>query len=478
MNTTKRIMAMLLAISCTMPLLACGKDDEDSSSSFVANSIDEEERNAISDIANQEGIDDMLTYTTLENKTVKWMANWDINPDETGKAESVELTLFQEKYDGVVEYYAVDWSTRYDSLATAIVGGEGIDFFPAGDMDAFPKGAIKGMFVPVDDYVDFSTELWEDVEDANDALLWNGNHYIICTEVTGDNCAVIYNKQTVADAGFTDPAELLEKGEWTWDVFYEMMENFADPENGTYGIDGYWTEKGLSLTTGVPYIGLEDGVLVNNLKDSSIERVNTLMYDMYTNNLILNRADFNWEIQTQFIGEGKTLFYPCGLWTLYREKPQWVGDFGEDVFFVPMPRDPEADEYYIPAGLDGYVMCKNGSNPEGVIAFAECKRLALMDETAQEIGSNKLKNEYGWTDEMIEMKATMQEIAQENPVFDFFACVTADLTTVLDSEQTGIRASLSGGILWSETMNNCYDFVDTVINETNENPLQASDSFN
>ena len=34
------------------------------------------------------------------------------------------------------------------------------DFFPADDMDAFPKGAIKAMFEPIDDVVDFSSDIW------------------------------------------------------------------------------------------------------------------------------------------------------------------------------------------------------------------------------------------------------------------------------------------------------------------------------
>ena len=100
-----------------------------------------------------------------ENKTIKWMATWDINPDASGKNKPTELVVFEEKYGGNIEYHQVTWENRYEKLAESISSGEGIDFFWAGDMDAFPKGAVRGMFTSVDDYIDFSKPLWKDVKD-------------------------------------------------------------------------------------------------------------------------------------------------------------------------------------------------------------------------------------------------------------------------------------------------------------------------
>ena len=53
------------------------------------------------------------------------------------------------------------------------------------------------MFVPYDNYIDLDSELWADVKDANDAMMWNGGHYMAIVEVTGDNCAIIYNRKTM-----------------------------------------------------------------------------------------------------------------------------------------------------------------------------------------------------------------------------------------------------------------------------------------
>ena len=45
----------------------------------------------------------------------------------------------------------------------------------------------------------------------------------------------------------------------------------------------------------------------------------------------------------------------------------------EEIRFVPMPKDPDADKYYLPANMDAYTLCKDAQNPEGAGAFMKCK---------------------------------------------------------------------------------------------------------
>ena len=62
--------------------------------------------------------------------------------------------------------------------------------------------------------------------------------------------------------GLDDPAELFEKGKWDWDAFEDMLSEFVDTSDERYGIDSWYFESCLSASTGVPYIGLENGKLV------------------------------------------------------------------------------------------------------------------------------------------------------------------------------------------------------------------------
>lgn len=67
----------------------------------------------------------------LENKTIKWMSDWDINSDDTGKTTPIELAVFQERYGGQIEWYQTTYGSRYDNLANAINSDEGVDFSTA-----------------------------------------------------------------------------------------------------------------------------------------------------------------------------------------------------------------------------------------------------------------------------------------------------------------------------------------------------------
>lgn len=402
----------------------------------------------------------------LENKKIKWMANWGFNTD--GHAEYV---VFQERYGGEIEAVIVDWEDRYNKLATAINGDEGIDFFPAGDADAFPKGAIKSMFVPVDDYIDFSSELWADVKDINDSLVWDGSHYIMCTDISGGNTVVVYNKKTIDEYSLDDPAQLYAEGKWDWNSFKKMLDDFCDPENNLYGIDGFWTEAALSMTTGVPYVGLENGKLVNNLRNPSLERVQNFMAELYKDGCVIDKSKYGWKEMPTFIGEGKELFYPCGLWSLYKPDSEWKKTFGDDAFFVPMPKDPEADQYYIPANVEGYLMVRGGKNPEGVAKFAECKRATLLNSELMKIGDQLLIDSYGWTPEMISMRDELNKLAYANPMFDYYPGVGDSIADTLDSGEVGIRASLQGGVSWAETVGACYGVIDSLIEDANNGEI-------
>lgn len=463
MKKFKRYMASLTAFAAVFSLFSC---QNNAKKSTVNKDLDPKIREELNDIVSNE---ELLTGE-LENKKIKWMATWDINPGPTGKNVPIELALFQERYGGEIEYYAVTWENRYDKLAAAIQSGEGIDFFSASDSDAFPKGA-KGMFAPIDDYIDFDSPLWSDVKDVNDSIMWNGNHYVAVVFVTGDNCAVIYNRDTIEEAGLEDPAVLYEQGNWTWDTFEDMLIKFVDKDNKKFGIDGWWFEFGLMSTTGVPPVTIENQKLVNNLGAPAMERVQNYLYELYNKDCIaICTESFGSKDMPNYIGEGKTLFYPCGLYQFYCEPEQWQKKFGENAFFVPMPKDPEADEYYVPTGMDAFVMVKGGQNPEGVAKYLDCKRYTLLNDKVRSIADEQMVEDYGWSQDMIDMKDSMQSLAEENPVYDFSKGVSEDCGEILD---INLRNCARGICPWNETYDSIFSAVDRIIKEVNEGSVSG-----
>ena len=450
----KSLKKLLSALSLIM-LVSCSSSD---SHSLI---IDDEVKQQIDSVL--ESDEGNLLTGKLENKTIKFLSSWDINPDSTGKSVPLELALFQQKYGGNVQTKIVSFDERFEQLAYSINGGEGIDFFPAADFDAFPKGAVKDMFVPVDDYIDFSSDLWKDVKDVNDSFMWNGSHYLMCTDVTLDS-VIIYNKSRIDELGFDDPAELYKKGEWNWDTFRDMLMDYCDEDNERYGLDGWFFESALSKTTGKPYISLENGKIVNNLRSADIEKVQNYIYNLYKLGLIMDKSKSDWTEHPEYIGLGKELFYPCGIWKLFTAENRWSSIFGEDTAFVPVPKSPYSDKYYVPVGIDGYLLVKDSQNPEGVVKFAECKRFSMLSQQITDIAEKQFKKDYGWSDEMIDMKKEIERLARENPVFDFYNAVSTDISLILDSQEYGIRAS-ANGVPWSETLDSISNTIDKLIDE-------------
>ena len=97
MKMAKRIFAAACALSLACSMAACGSSSSDSSSS-------KKEAKAMTDDQKEQvnALQDKLPDIELSNKTIKWMAHYDINPSD-GKSESPAISLFQTKYGGKIE---------------------------------------------------------------------------------------------------------------------------------------------------------------------------------------------------------------------------------------------------------------------------------------------------------------------------------------------------------------------------------------
>lgn len=472
MKNTKRIFAGLAALSIIGSLTACGGGSDTAETTAETTTqatveintepLSEEDAGKVNDVA------DTLTGE-LENKTIKWFSFYDpFHASTSGNTKALSLELFETKYGGEIEYIHTEWAQRFDTLATNIIGGTGIDFIAADDLDFFPRGVAYGQMQSFDAYMDWENPLWSEWKDLNNQFTIGDSHYLICLQSTVDH-VVFYNKSTIENFGFDDPAELLENGEWTWDTFRGMLMDYCDDESEQFGLDGWFNEQPIMLTSGVPSVELRDGKLVHNLNNPTLERVMNFMQELNTSGLIRDKNIHGWNEHPEYIGEGKEIFYIGGSYLIESAPEIWSANFGnpDDVMFVPLPKDPEADNHYIPAGIEAYALCKGAQNPDGVMRFMECILAANSDERTQEIARNKRINDYGWNEEKLEMHAKITEMARENPVYDLHAGCPVDLYNLLDSGETGIRAAFVSGLDWATVRESNVDAVETYIVEFN-----------
>lgn len=468
MKLAKRLMAASLALMMAVGMASCSKSgSSDTKSVAPGKDLNSSQKDKIGELASK------LPDVKLDNTTIKWMAHYDINPTD-GKVKSPAIELFKQKYNGKVEFVQTSWDSRYTDLATAVLGNTSPDFFPADDMDTFPKGAIKAMFQPIDDYVDLNSDLWAKTKAACDSFMFNGKHYIAVVG-TSPNYVCMYNKTTMKENGYEDPADLFAKGEWDWDVFTEMCLDFTDSEAEKYALDGYWYSKAISESCGVPMIGLEDGKVVSNMADPKIEKVQTMMYNLQKNGVVFPRSDNNWKTRGdgangEGLGSYLTLFIPIGLWAIEDtvEKTKTFGDMeAGEIMFVPMPKDPDSDTYYLSSRVSGYNICTGAPNPQGVSAFLNCAVIA--NQEVQDINTEILKNDYKWSDEMLEMREKVLELCNTNPVFDLQEGVSPELSSLMLNVSQATMISGGNETTWTACRAEYEKSVEWTLKDANSN---------
>lgn len=397
----------------------------------------------------------------LENTEIKWLAHYDINPSENGASKKVELELFERKYGGSIKWYPTTWDTRYSDLSTFILGGEGIDFYAA-DTGNLPKGVINGMFQPVDDYMDLSSDTWANVKEAMECYNFGGKHYMFVTNVRA-NYYVYYNTDTIEANGFDDPWELYKEGNWNWDTFKNMLADFVDEDNDKWGIDNWFSELALLYSAGVPAISVVDGQLNCNLSDPTFESAMNFQYDLKKSGLVFPRDQYDGNIQPEMMGDGRQLFWIGGYWEAEGDPSVWGTKIPADKLgFVPTP-SPAGSDPYQAATLEGYVLCKGASNPVGVARFAECTAVAVNDPEAVAIADRKTMDDSKWSPELLAKFKEINDLAKKYPVVDLYAGCSGDIST---SSDTLIKAAM-GGTDWATTRETYEDTLHTLLEEEN-----------
>ena len=154
---TKRLFALGLVLLMIFAFVGCGK----SGRQIVEVTLSTEDAEAILAAAGITLPD--AESTVAAGSTIKWFSWYDSfhNYDEAEIVNTGYFT-FKEKYGCELQWVETTWSARFDELATLILGGTAPDFYPSSN-ETFPTYAIKGMFMPVDDYVDYDDPLWADM---------------------------------------------------------------------------------------------------------------------------------------------------------------------------------------------------------------------------------------------------------------------------------------------------------------------------
>lgn len=380
----------------------------------------------------------------ISGQTVYWMGIYDLNPKGT-QDRSVALTLFEDVYGAKVEYIATTSDTRFDDLTNRINGGDQVDMFPY-EWNAVPNGVTKGMYDPLDDYINLDDPVWAGVKDMAEMFKYNGHYYVV-PYVTSDPLAVTYSRAMIAEEGLQDPYELYQKGEWNWNTFLDLMKQFVGGGDGSterVGIRG-WFGQAILQSTGDTVVKYDGSKFSNNIMSPAIERAELLQEEISK----LGLYDATW--YSYFPDDGSTLFYAMAPWALGESNAK---NPEEDLFIVPFPKDPEADDYYLNMNYGAIMLVKNSQMGDAVATYIKCCRLEQTEENYREAAREKALiqnvNAQGQvrsyvTAEQYDFMQTWYDTNNIKPVFDF----GYGMGSLMDNESYDYS---SRGV-----MNNCAD---------------------
>lgn len=472
-KTFKRIFSTILAALMITALVGCGKGKRQ----VIQLTLSTEDSEAILRAAG-------ITLPDPEtaagaNSTVQWFSWYD--PFQNYSEDQMLNTgywTFQERYGGKVEWVEVEWAQRYDGVANLIMGGTPPDLYP-GEANTFPNFAIKGLYDAVNKYIDYDDPLWADMKDyAYKYFALGDNVYMMITDRTfGTVCP--YNRRVINEYGYDDPAELFANDEWTWDAFSEMCNDFSDPDQDRYALDGWYFYTSILRGTGNTIVSYDPDSrhFVSNLDEPGFDRAAAMLYDLSTNECVYPWYSNGWacrngSVEGSGVREGLCLFWPVAEWgftgTVDEIGAVW-GDMTEgDLMFVPMPRDPNGDgNYYLESYPNGYCIIKSCKNPDGVALLVSCMRFKAIDPTVIDIDRKLLEEKYLWTEDMLAMHDYLIELVNSSDAL--IMSYDAGMGNVVNSTVENIEgfSHLSEVQSWAQVKEANSDKLQVAIDELN-----------
>ena len=400
------------------------------------------------DAAVQELASNIEVDTSINpEKKLKWLAWWPI--DET----SAEAELFKANYgipeegsqeygaeyaDKISVYTSVAYQDRYDKLGQMVSSGDSPDIFPF-EIGYFPLSAYKGMFQSVDGIIDTYSEEWADTREVMDKFMWGGKNYTPIVK-EGTSYLWYYRKSILEEAGLPDPYELYKSGEWTWDALLDMADKFQQTGENKYLCDGWYISRSILCTTGTPLVGMENGQLVNNLKNSNVERAMEVISKLAAQNYGYPKVENGWSVNEKMWCNGDILFFVDGTWFYQGNGHKYAEKFGwgyDDVFFVPAPKDPKADAYYQEMKVDPIMFVAGSTNVDSYKAWIQCNLIASKDPEVNAAAREKLMRDEKWTAEQRDFIEELESGTVLTGVYDFrngisTACANSDGSSPTD----------------------------------------------
>ena len=169
----------------------------------------------------------------------------------------------------------------------------------------------------------------------------------------GDRIAgMFYNKTLLNKLGLEDPDAMVKNGTWTYDKFREMaLAATKDNGDGVWNDQDQWGLVGPNIEQPLYYAGgnrvfdtTEDGKVVFAMDTpKALESMLFVKDIVWKSRVYYHLPDgVFWMKWHNMFQEGKALFLACTI-----SEAQYFRDMEDEFGYLPMPKGPNADDYYV-----------------------------------------------------------------------------------------------------------------------------------
>ncbi|MCL2031583.1 MAG: extracellular solute-binding protein, partial [Oscillospiraceae bacterium] len=287
-------------------------------------------------------------------------ANPSVSDPEVAQMRLDKVRELETKYNVFIEYVNMTWDGIMENIPISIMSGvPDADVYRVDTQISIPA-VLNNMAVGLEDL-----EL-----EGTDVFAASGNIVMESLKIPGQDKTYLfraaginqgmymlgYNRELIGVKNLTDPQELWDRGEWTWEVFREYCRELTDPSQDIYGWSGYWTNflTGLLFSNNTAFAAGP----VQTLDDPKTLQTLSFISDLYNVDRTARPWNTgNWEINNNLYAGGQSGFWISAPWL---NNEQGGSNLPFEFGMVPFPIGPsgsretfkavnaEGNYYFIP----------------------------------------------------------------------------------------------------------------------------------
>lgn len=281
--------------------------------------------------------------------------------------EDAKIKRFQEKYPNV-KIEKDDWQYKVDEIGPKMAANEAPTFFNTYATEA--KMLVeKGWAADI-------TDLFNNYEHKDDINPVLQNQFILDGKVYGVAqqgyvSEVVINKKMLADKGIALPSY-----DWTWDDFYNIAKQAADPKKGIAGVapmakvgDGGWNWTNFLFEAGGEIQNVADGKVTAAFNsDAGVKALDLYKKLRWEANAVPQDWALDWGGATGAFAQGRAAMVIAGADGPLQQALQ-AGMKPEDLAVYPMPAAQAGGKHTGVLGGDYLIINPNASKAEQQAAF-------------------------------------------------------------------------------------------------------------